>query len=114
VINKTAISARTNRQIGGRSPATYLSAIERMAAVDQERMDDILLSHCIDPAHLRANRFWDFYAARAEALLVRIEDATGKNFTREPEQFRPGVIAEVYDEGPEEWDAEGPFEVAES
>lgn len=52
--------------------------------------------------------------ARAEALLQSIEAATGKSITREPELFRAGVVAGVYDEVPEEWDAEEPLEEAVS
>lgn len=114
VINKTALAARTNRQIGGRAPSRYLPAIEKAAGVGAERMDEILRSHCIAPGELRADGFWEFYAARAEALLQRIEAATGKSITREPELFRAGVVAEAYDEGPEEWDAEEPLEEAVS
>lgn len=114
VINKAALAARTNRQIGGRAPSKYLPAIERAAGVGMELMDDILRSHCIAPAELRADRFWDFYATRAEALLQRIEAATGKTITREPDLFCAGVVVEAYDEGPEEWDAEEPLEEAVS
>lgn len=114
VINKTAISAHTNRQIGGRAPSRYLLAVERAAGVDSARMDEILRSHCIDPALLRADRFWDFYAARAEELLQRIEAATSKSVTRDTDIFRPGAGAESYDEGPEEWEAEEPLEGATS
>jgi hypothetical protein len=115
VINKTAISARTNRQIGGRAPSKYLASVEKTAGVDSKRMDDILSSHCISPDFLRTNRFWEFFAARAETLLQRIEAATGKSVTREPELFRAGVVAEAYDEGPDdEWEAEDPLEEAAS
>jgi hypothetical protein len=58
---------------------------------------------------LRADRFWEFYAARAEALLQRIEAATGKNITREPELFHAGVVTEA---GPEAWEAEELLEEA--
>ena len=114
VINKTALSARTNRQIGGRAPSRYLPAIEKAAGMGPARMDEILRSHCIAPEHLRADRFWEFYAARAEALLHRIGAAMGKTITREPELFRAGAVAEAYDEGLEEWDAEDPLEEAVS
>ncbi len=110
IINKTALAARTNRKIGGAAPSKYLPAIEKSAGIDRERMDAILRSHCIAPEHLRADRFSEFYEARAEALLCRIEAAMGKNIKREPELFRAGLVAEVYDEGPEEWDAEEPVE----
>ncbi len=114
IINKTALSAGTNRQIGGRAPSKYLPGIERKAGIDAAQMDGILRSHCIVPEFLRADRFWDFYAARAEALLQRIEAATGKDIAREPRLFQAGVVAEMYDEGPEEWDAEEPLEEAAS
>lgn len=114
VINKTALAARTNRQIGGRAPSKYLPAIEKAAGVDPAKMDEVLRSHCIAPEALRTDQFWDFFARRAEALLARIEVATGKTIAREPELFRAGVVAETYDEGPEEWDAEEPLEEAVS
>jgi hypothetical protein len=71
VINKTALAARTNRHIGGYAPSGYLPAIEKASGIGAERMDGILRSHCIEPEHLRTDRFWEFYAARAEALLQR-------------------------------------------
>ena len=110
VINKTAISARTNRHIGGRAPSEYLPVIERAADIEPARLDEILASHCIAPRHLRADRFWEFYSSRAEALLQRVEAATDKSIPREPELFGAGMVAESYDEGPTDWDAEQPLE----
>ena len=114
VINKTAISARTNRQIGGRAPSEYLPLVERAADIEPERMDEILASHCIAPEHLRTDDFWSFYAARAEMLLQRIEMATGKQITREPELFGAGTAADYYDEGSLDWEAEEQIEEAVS
>ena len=114
IINKTALSAPTNRLIGGRAPSNYLPAIERAAGISPAKMEEFLRSHCIAPEHLRADRFWDFFQARADALLQRIEPATGKTITREPHLFRPGVVTEAYDEGPEEWDAMPAVEEASS
>jgi hypothetical protein len=110
VINKTPLAARTNRQIGGRAPSRYLPAVERAAEIDAVRMDQILVSHCISPTELRADRFWEFFAARAEALLKRIEAATGKTVAWEPELFRSGRPPEVYEEAPEEWEGDEPLE----
>ena len=110
VINKTALAARTNRKIGGNAPSKYLPDIEKSAGISKQRMDEILRSHCIAAEPLRADRFWSFYAERAEALLQRIEAATGKTIPRDPELFRAGVVAEPYDEGPEDWDGEDPLE----
>jgi len=112
IINKTALAARTNRQIGGRAPSKYLPTMEKAAGIGSERMDEILRSHCIAPTELRADHFWDFYAERAEALLQRIEAATDKTIARDPMLFHPGVVAEAYDEGPGEWDTEEPLEDA--
>ncbi|HEB89707.1 MAG TPA: DUF262 domain-containing protein [Deltaproteobacteria bacterium] len=114
VINKTPLAARTNRQIGGRAPSKYLLVVEKAAGIDPAGMDEILRSHCIAPEHLRADEFWAFLAARAEALLQRIETATGKTVTREPGLFEPGVEVESYDEGPEDWEAEESLEEAAS
>jgi hypothetical protein len=72
-------------------------------------MDDILRSHYIVPEQLRADRFWEFYSDRAEALLQRIEAATGKTITREPDLFRTGAAAAAaYQDSPGEWDADEP------
>lgn len=106
IINKTAISARTNRQIGKHAPSRYLPTIERTADIDRWRMDEILASHCIAPDQLRTNDFWGFFAARAEMLLQRIEAATGKKINRAPNQFSPNPVYENYDDGPLQWDSE--------
>lgn len=41
-------------------------------------MDEILKSHLIDPALLRADSFQAFYSARKAALLALVERAMGK------------------------------------
>ena len=110
IINRTAISARTNRQIGGRAPSKYLPVLERTADIDPARMDEILDSHYIAPDPVRTDQFWVFYAARAEALLQGIEAATGKTIARKPELFRADVVPETYDEGLNEWAVEAPIE----
>ncbi len=81
IINKTAISARANRMIGGSAPSAYLKQIQDHASVqlDEPGMNDILQTHLIDPALLRADDFHAFYAARKVALLTLVEQAMGKN-----------------------------------
>ena len=110
IINKTVLSARTNRKIGGNAPSIYLPAIRDAAEIDDARMNEILESHCILPVHLRADDFWEFFVVRAEALLQKIESVTGMTIARDPASFCEGALAEVYDEGTEEWDAEEPVE----
>ena len=108
IINKTALSARTNRLIGGRAPSEYLPLLERAADIEPSGMNEILASHCISPEHMRTDAFWSFYAARAEMLLQRIEAATGKRITRDPELFGDDIdrVAAEYDDGSPEWDTE--------
>ena len=62
IINKTPISYKANRMIGGRSPSEYLAAIQnhRQVGLDNEQMDLILRSHFIAPVNMRANDFDGF------------------------------------------------------
>ena len=86
VVNKTAISAKTNRIIGGNPPNTYLARLQRSAGISEERMDEILRSHVIDHALLRTDDFDGFFIAREQALLNRIEKAMGKPLIRDAAQ----------------------------
>lgn len=78
IVNKTPLSAKTNRKIGGRAPSAYLVKVQKDAGADDARMDELLLSHVIDPSRLRADDFKGFFEARERALLQRIERAMGK------------------------------------
>lgn len=78
IINKTPLSARTNRILGGNRPSTYLSSIVRNHSVERPSLDGILQSHLIDPALLWADEFDGFIVSRAGRLLDAIEEATGK------------------------------------
>jgi hypothetical protein len=82
IVNKTPLSARTNRMIGGNAPSVYLARIQKSAGIDERRMNEILQSHVIDPYLLRADDFDAFWKQRAEALLTRIEKAIGKTIFR--------------------------------
>ena len=101
IINKTAISAGTNRRIGGRAPSAYLDTLQRNARIEPTDMDEILASHRISSETLRDDDFDRFFADRAELLLQSIETAMGKNVAREDGLF--GEI-EDYDDGPRDWD----------
>ena len=68
IVNKTALSAASNRSIGGRAPSDYLARIERETGQTPEALDAILRSHLIDPGLLRADDFEGFVAARRAAL----------------------------------------------
>jgi hypothetical protein len=78
VINKAALTARTNRIIGGKAPSDYLLSLEKNHKVNPDRLDQILRTHAIEPGLIRKDAFDDFLRARAGRLLDLIEDATGK------------------------------------
>jgi len=83
IVNKTPLSARTNRSIGANAPTVYLDHLQKDAGINAPRMDTILRTHQIDPIHLRANDFAAFFKARADGLLNLIEGAMGKTILRE-------------------------------
>lgn len=82
VINKTPLSFRTNRIIGGVAPSQYLAKLEKGSKVappiDSKRLDGYLASHLIDPGLVRGDSFEAFMTDRQKRLLDLIEQATGK------------------------------------
>jgi hypothetical protein len=83
IINKTPLSYRTNRIIGGNAPSVYLRRLRENLGIDESRQDQILASHVIDAASLKADDFSRFCELRREALVSRIQNATGKAVARE-------------------------------
>lgn len=83
IINKTPLSFRTNRIIGGVAPSEYLGKLEKgdkqTPSIESERIDAYLRSHLINPDILRANDFEAFMADRQRRLLDLIGHATGKD-----------------------------------
>lgn len=80
IVNKTAISYKANRKIGGAAPSEYLEALQGTKAVqlDDRGMNAILKSHCIEPRYLREDDFDGFYETRKASLLDLVERAMGK------------------------------------
>jgi hypothetical protein len=82
IINKTPLSFRTNRIIGGVAPSDYLAKLEKgdkqTPAIERGRLDDYLRTHLIEPVILRADDFETFMGDRQRRLLALIEQATGK------------------------------------
>jgi hypothetical protein len=87
VINKTPLSYRTNRIIGGVAPSKYLAKLEvgkknadgqiENPPIAPAVLDSYLTSHCISPTLLRADDFESFMKERRKALLTLIGNATG-------------------------------------
>ncbi|MGB2800666.1 MAG: DUF262 domain-containing protein [Dehalococcoidia bacterium] len=88
IVNKTPLSARTNRLIGGKAPSEYLTRIEKSAGIKEDRMNQILNSHIIKPDLVRSDDFDAFFESRREALVERIEGAMGKPVNRD---MKPAV-----------------------
>ncbi len=78
IINKTALSKGTNIAIGGSAPSHYLARIEAKHGLTSAALDDILRSHLIDPAALRADDFEGFWKVRKAALAALAAEAQGK------------------------------------
>ncbi|MDB5540086.1 MAG: hypothetical protein JWQ89_1813 [Devosia sp.] len=82
IINKTPLSYKTNRIIGGVAPSIYLGRLEsgggETPPIAPDRLDSYLASHLIDPALLRADSFEAFMEDRQRRLLVLVERAMGK------------------------------------
>ncbi|WP_296872723.1 DUF262 domain-containing protein [Tibeticola sp.] len=80
IINRTPISYKANRMIGGDAPSRYLRRLQehKQVQIADAAMNDLLLSHRIDPEFLRADDFEGFYKARKTQLLRLIEQVMGK------------------------------------
>jgi hypothetical protein len=82
IINKTPLSYRTNRIIGGVAPSDYIAQLEKgnssTPPISVHKLDGYLKSHLIDPALLRADNFEAFMEDRQKQLLALIEQAMGK------------------------------------
>ena len=86
IINKTPLSYKTNRCIGGNAPSRYLSQIVQEGRVDNSSLDKYLVSHKIDVQFIRNDDFDAFFLDRAKSLLGMITKATGKEVSSLPEQ----------------------------
>jgi hypothetical protein len=83
LVNRTPLSARTNKKIGSKPPSVYLKQLER-EGTSPERLDQMLRSHAIEPMMLRSDDFEGFFAARTQALMELITKAMGQRLTVEP------------------------------
>ena len=86
VINKTPLSYKTNRILGGVGPSVYLERLETGGKdnppITRDALDGYLASHGLDPTLLRADDFEAFMADRETRLLAMISKATGHAIVR--------------------------------
>lgn len=103
VINKTPLSYKTNRILGGVAPSVYLERLEAggkdTPPIARDVLDEYLASHAMDPALLRADDFAGFMADRETRLLAMISRATGHTITRADAAPEEGEDIPQDDEG---------------
>lgn len=80
IVNRTPISYKANRMIGGSGPSEYLRKLQehKQVQLSDDAMNSLVATHRIAPATLRADDFDAFYQARKAALLNLIAQAMGK------------------------------------
>ena len=93
IVNKTAISAVTNRRIGGQAPSKYLPKLRQEAETTAEELRRRVEQHHIDYEALAADDFDGFFEARRKNLLELIASAMGKAVS----DTRTPTIPEDYD-----------------
>ena len=76
VVNKTPISSKTNKAIGGNAPSKYIKKLEKEST--ENEINEILTSHEIDPKFFRSDNFNKFFDDRKIRILKLIEKAMGK------------------------------------
>lgn len=81
IVNKTPISARSNREIGGSAPSNYLGKLEKKGSVSESDLNCYVETHLINPNLLRNDNFDDYFIDRARKLLSAIESATGRTIS---------------------------------
>lgn len=108
IINKTPLSQRTNRIIGGNAPSSYLEMLKRDAGISDEVLNQSLRSHAIDPDSLGNDDFHGFMARRSRALLDWISDAMGKDIPRSEIQYEGEDAGETQEEVIESLEEEDP------
>lgn len=103
IINKTPLTYKTNRILGGVAPSEYLRRLEQggkdTPAIASPALDEYLTSHAINPALLRADNFMGFMADREGRLLAMIARATGHPIVHAQVAPEEGDDVEEDDEG---------------
>ena len=78
IVNKTPLSSRTNRIIGGNAPSVYLNKLETDHNISAINLDDCIESHSIDVCALRSDDFETFFNKRQNSLLNHVQKVMGK------------------------------------
>lgn len=92
IINKTPLSSRTNRIVGGEAPANYLQRVKKKTGISGKESEEILKSHLLSPEYLYSDDFNGFFYDRKELILQKIEKAMNKKIPRGEIQMEEGVF----------------------
>ena len=80
IINKTPLSAKSNRMIGGKAPSEYLKNIEKNMT-DTSKLSFNLQSHLVSVEDIYSNNFDTYFIKRTKSILTLISNAMGKNIS---------------------------------
>ncbi|WBM79846.1 DUF262 domain-containing protein [Cryobacterium breve] len=97
IVNKTPLSAQTNRTIGGSAPSRYLAVIERKAQIDGSQLDELVATHAASSAAMRADDFDAHFAYRLDRLVELVENATGKTVQRDEADGAPTEMSNAFE-----------------
>lgn len=100
ILNKTPLSYKANRKIGGRAPSEYLLQIqkEKNVSLSPEEMDAIIETHALSAQLLRQDKFEEFLEDRKARLSSLIIKAMGKTISEEDEEGEDAVDEVEYDD----------------
>ena len=89
IINKTPISAKTNKIIGANAPSRYLPRLQK----ENNELNHALETHWLDPELLDTDKFAECFVQRGEAMLDLIGRAMGKPITGGQETFWAALVS---------------------
>ncbi|MHA4816604.1 GmrSD restriction endonuclease domain-containing protein [Streptomyces aculeolatus] len=98
IVNKTPLTARTNRIIGGIAPSEYLVRLAKRAQTTPDVVAEHLRSHLCEEELMRADDFDAFFAARKAALLSGISTEMGKAIVDDEAEGQVEVSLDALDD----------------
>lgn len=92
ILNKTPISYKANRKVGGDAPSIYIPRLqtEKQVGLSDAQMRELLASHALSPELLLQDAFDAFLEDRRKKLSDLVEGAMGKPVSRITESIEGG------------------------
>jgi hypothetical protein len=94
IVNKTALSKRTNIRLGGKSPKIYLAQIRRESELSETDLADMMEKHYIDVSTLVDSDFEIFFESRLTKLSILVSNAMGKQVLKNRSEDDPELFAD--------------------